>query len=423
MVQSRPRVVIIGAGFAGLEAAKHLGGHGLDVVVIDRRNHHLFQPLLYQVATAGLSPGEIAMPVRAILRDRPDTTVLMADIKGIDTAKRLVLLDHEETVSYDYLILATGATHSYFDHPEWEPLAPGLKSLDDATEIRRRILLAFERAERSKDEAERQALLTFVLIGGGPTGIELAGAIAELARYSLVRDFNHINPRLAKIRLIEAGPRLLGSFAPSAANMAMKSLTRLGVQVTLNKRVTDITAFGVTMSDGEFLAAHTVIWAAGVKPSPLAKDLSAAMDRSGRVIVAPDLSVPGHPEIFVCGDLAAVVWRGEQMVPGMAPGAIQEGRGAARNLLRRIKGKPTVPFRYQHKGSMATIGRASAVVELGRLSFDGFSAWTVWLVVHIFYLIGFQNRLLVITQWAWSYFTFQRGARLITGRSDHPEAK
>lgn len=410
-----PHVVIAGAGFAGLEAAKILARSRVAVTVVDRNNHHLFQPLLYQVATAGLSPADIAMPIRAILRDAPYTDVLMARIEGIDVAGKKLRLDRGEAVPYDYLVLGTGATHSYFGHGEWESVAPGLKSLEDATDIRRRVLLAFEEAERASRPQDQEALLTFVVVGAGPTGIEMAGAIAELSKFAMNEDFDHIHPELAKVVLIEAGPRLLAAFPENIAAKAIKPLTRLGIQLHLNERVTGITADGVTTSKG-FIPARTVVWAAGVQPSPLAKDLGVPLDRAGRVFVEPDLSVPGRPEIFVAGDLAAVKWKGDEFVPGMAPGAMQEGRHAARNILRRIKGEPTRPFRYQHKGSMATIGRSAAVVDLGPFGFSGFFAWMTWLVIHIFYLIGFRNRFLVLFQWAWSYLTFQRGTRLITGK-------
>lgn len=416
-----PHVVVIGAGFAGLEAAKILADERLFLTVLDRNNHHLFQPLLYQVATAGLSPADIATPVRQVLSDTPNAEILMAQVAQIDPKAKTVRLGRGDVISYDYLLLATGARHSYFGHPEWEPLAPGLKTLEDATEIRRRVLLSFEEAELAKSETERDALLTFAVVGGGPTGLELAGAIAELARYALAKDFDHINPRLAKVLLIEAGPRLLSAFHPSLHAKAMKALERLGVQVLLDQKVTDITTAGVTVG-GRFIPARTVVWAAGVEPSALARDLAVPLDKTGRVLVSGDLSVPGHPEIFVAGDLAAVPWKADVMVPGMAPGAMQGGRHAARNILRRISGTATQPFRYVHKGSMATIGRAAAVVDLEPFHFAGFFAWVTWLVVHIVYLIGFRSRALVLFQWAWSYVTFKRGTRLITGGPRPPAA-
>jgi len=410
-----PHVVIVGAGFGGLQAAQVLTRKRVRVTVIDRRNHHLFQPLLYQIATAGLSPADIAVPIRSVLRDTPMTDVIMAEVHSIDVAAhKLHLQDGDAAVSYDYLILATGATHSYFGHSEWARYAPGLKTLEDATEIRGRVLLAFEEAEKARSAEERQALLTFVIVGGGPTGIEMAGAIAELARYALARDFDHINPQLAHIILVEAGPRLLAQFDPEISKKAVSPLERLGVQVLCNQRVTDITAAGVQMGD-TFLPARTVIWAAGVAPSPLAKDLGVPLDRTGRVLVSPDLTIPGRPNIYVIGDLAAVAWPGHDTVPGMAPAAMQEGRHAAANILRQIDNKPPLPFHYKNKGMMATIGRASAVVDLGRTKFSGGFAWITWLFVHIMYLIGFRNRILVLFQWAWSYLTYGRGARLIIG--------
>lgn len=410
---SKPHVVILGAGFAGLAAAKILARERLSVTVIDQNNHHLFQPLLYQVATAGLSPAEIAMPIRTVLRNAPHTDVLMAKVESIDVGKRTLRLDHGGEATYDYLLLATGARHSYFNHPEWEADAPGLKVLEDATDIRRRVLSAFEEAERMDDAKGQEALLTFVIVGAGPTGIELAGAIAELAKYALAADFRHIHPELAKVILVEAGPRILGTFHEQNSAQAMKALQRLGVQIRLGSKVTNITPTGVELGS-EFLPARTVLWAAGVEPSPLAKDLKVPLER-GRVLVSPDLSIPGHREVFVAGDLAAVRWK-ESWVPGMAPGALQEGRHVAHNILRLIAGEPTASFRYHHKGSMATVGRSAAVVDVGAFRFAGFVAWVTWLVIHIFYLIGFRNRFLVMFQWAWSYFTFQRGTRLITGK-------
>jgi len=414
-----PHVVIVGAGFGGLQAAQALTRKSVRVTVIDRRNHHLFQPLLYQIATAGLSPADIAVPIRSVLRDTPMTDVIMAEVDAIDVvARKVQLQDGDGTVPYDYLILATGATHSYFGHSEWARHAPGLKTLEDATEIRGRVLLAFEEAEKARSVEERKALLTFVIVGGGPTGIEMAGAIAELARYALARDFDHINPQLASIILVEAGPRLLAQFDPEISRKAVSPLERLGVQVLCNQRVTDITPAGVQMGD-TFLPARTVIWAAGVAPSPLAKDLGVPLDRTGRVLVNQDLTIPGHPNVYVIGDLAAVAWPDHGTVPGMAPAAMQEGRHAAANILRQMDGKPPLPFQYKNKGMMATIGRASAVVDLGRTKFSGGFAWLTWLFVHIMYLIGFRNRILVLFQWAWSYLTYGRGARLIIGPT-HP---
>jgi NADH dehydrogenase len=410
----RPNVVIVGAGFGGLSAAKLLSRRPLHTTVVDRNNHHLFQPLLYQVATAGLSPADIAMPIRWVLRRARNNEVLMAVVEKIDVEQRLLHLDRNELISYDYLVLATGARHGYFGHPEWEPLAPGLKTVEDATEIRRRILIAFEEAERTQEPALREALLTFVIVGGGATGIELAGAIAELARYALVKDFDHINPSLAKIVLVEAGDRILSSFPADLSLKAQRALEKLGVKVLLKRRVTNISKEGVQV-DGEFIPARTAIWAAGVVPSRLGKDLGAPLDRTGRVLVNDDLSLPGHPEVFVIGDLAAVKAKNGQLVPGVAPAAMQMGRHAARNILRKVEGEKTLPFVYVDKGSLATIGRARAVADLAVVHLSGYIAWLAWLFIHILYLIGFRNRVLVLFQWAWSYATFQRGTRLITG--------
>ena len=412
----RPRVVIIGAGFAGLEAAKKLSRHPdqVSVVLVDRHNHHLFQPLLYQVATAGLSPGDISVPVRSVLSSTPSVEVLMAAVSSIDVEAQQVELDRGEKLPYDFLVVATGARHAYFGHPEWAPLAPGLKNLDDAVEIRRRILLAFEEAERTEDPERRRALMTFVIVGGGPTGIELAGAIAELARFALAKDFNRIDPADAKVILVEAASQVLGGFPDPLPQKAEKSLERLGVSVLTNRPVTNVADEGVYLGD-ELISTHTVIWAAGVYASELGRLLGAPVDRHGRVLVNDDLSVPGHPEVFVAGDLAAAKWTSDAYVPGMAPGALQGGRHVARNILRLARGQSTERFVYRHKGMMATIGRARAVADLGFARISGYFAWLAWLVVHIFYLIGFRNRFLVVFQWAWSYFTFKRGTRLITG--------
>lgn len=417
LAEPLPRVVILGAGFGGIEAAKILAKKSdqLHVAVIDRRNHHLFQPLLYQVATAGLSPADIAVPIRSILRNSPNTEVLMASAESIDPEAKHVVLDRGERVPYDYLIVATGARHAYFGNPQWERLAPGLKSVEEATEIRRRILLAFEEAERTRDPDQLQALLTFVIVGGGPTGIEMAGAIAELAKYALAKDFKHINPTHAHVVLVEAGPKVLSGFPDPLPEKATRSLEKLGIRVVTGKAVTDVTDDGVWLGGEEFLPARTIVWAAGVFASKLGRSLGAPQDRSGRVYVNDDLSVPGHPEIFVIGDLAAVRWTEDRYVPGMAPGAMQEGRHAARNILRRIAGEETQPFEYVHKGSLATIGRARAVADLKFARISGYIAWLAWLLVHIFYLIGFRNRVLVLIQWFWSYLTFKRGTRLITG--------
>lgn len=422
VASGRPNVVIVGAGFGGLSAAKILSRKPVHTTVIDRNNHHLFQPLLYQVATAGLSPADIAMPIRWVLRRARDNEVLMAVVEKIDAEQRLLHLDRNEVISYDYLVLATGARHGYFGHPEWEPLAPGLKTVEDATEIRRRILIAFEEAERTHEPALREALLTFVIVGGGATGIELAGAIAELARYALVKDFDHINPSLARIILVEAGERILPSFPPDLSLKAQRALERLGVKVLLGRRVTNITKEGVQVDD-EFIPTRTAIWAAGVVPSRLGQDLGAPLDRTGRVLVNDDLSVPGHPEIFVIGDLAAIKAKNGQFVPGVAPAAMQMGRHAARNILRRVAGEKPLAFVYVDKGSLATIGRARAVADLAVVHLSGYIAWLAWLFIHILYLIGFRNRMLVLFQWTWSYVTFQRGTRLITGANPWASSK
>ncbi|HEY6146130.1 MAG TPA: NAD(P)/FAD-dependent oxidoreductase [Thermoanaerobaculia bacterium] len=412
---SEPRVVILGAGFAGLTAARALAGAPVRVIVVDRRNHHLFQPLLYQVATAALSPGDIAYPVRAILSKQKNAEVLLADAVAIDPAAREVVLA-DGHLPYDHLIVATGATHSYFGHPEWETHAPGLKTLEDALEIRRRILLAFEKAEREWDAAKRRAFLTFVVVGAGPTGVELSGAIAEISREVLVDDFRAINPREARVVLIEAGPRVLSAYSEKSSANAVRELERKGVQVRTGLAVTRIDAGGVE-AGGERIDAGTVLWAAGVAASPIARSLGVALDRAGRVPVTLELAVPGHPEISVVGDLAALSQDGAPL-PGTSPVAIQEGRHAARNILRQIGGEAARPFRFRDKGTMAVIGRAAAVAEIAGFRLSGVVAWLVWCFVHIFYLIGFRNRFVVMFEWAWAYTTDHRGARLITGRID-----
>lgn len=409
-----PHVVIVGGGFAGLNAARRLAHRDVRVTLVDRRNHHLFQPLLYQVASAVLSPADIAMPLRSILRDAPRVRVLLAEAQAVDPAARRVALDAGDALAYDALIVAAGARHSYFGHDEWETLAPGLKTLEDALEIRRRLLLAFEAAERAEDGAERAALLTFVIVGGGPTGVELAGAFAEIARHTIARDFRAIDPTHARVILLEGGPRLLASFPADLAATAARSLARLGVEVRTSAQVTRITHDAVWIG-GEQIRSRAVVWAAGVEGAALGRSLGVPTDRAGRVTVEPDLSVPGHPEIFVAGDLAAFPLSAGEMLPGLAPVAMQQGRAAADNAWRRLRGEPTVPFRYRDRGSMATIGRAAAVAAIGRLHLTGLLAWLAWLGVHIVYLIGFRNRFLVLVQWAWAYVTWQRGARLITG--------
>jgi NADH dehydrogenase len=408
--QGRPHVVIIGGGFGGLQAARALGIAPVNVTVIDRTNHHLFQPLLYQVATAALSPADISAPVRHILRRYRNTEVLLAEVTGVDTANKRVQLG-ERSLPYDYLVIATGARQNYFGHPEWEQFAPGLKTLEDATRLRRQILLAFEAAEMESDPEKQQALLTFVLVGAGPTGVEMAGAIAELAHKALAADFRHINPHSARIILVEAGPRILLSFPETLARKAQKALNRLGVEVRTASPVSSIDENGVVIA-GEYLPAKTIIWTAGVAASPAGRWLNVETDRAGRVKVASDLSVPGLPEVFVIGDTALVEERGRPL-PGVAPVAMQEGRYVAAAILRRLAGRTPEPFHYFNKGNLATVGRAWGLLEIGRLRMAGFLAWLLWLFVHICYLIGFRNRVVVLFQWAWAYLTFQRGARLI----------
>jgi len=407
-----PHVVVLGCGFAGLWAAQALKRAAADVTVIDRTNHHLFSPLLYQVATAGLSAPAIAAPIRHILADQRNTTVLLGDVTGIDVAGRNVRLEDGTPVPYDRLIVATGATHSYFGNDAWAPYAPGLKTLDDAFEIRSRILLAFERAERETDPARRAAWLTFVVIGAGATGVELAGTLAEIARHTLTGEFRRFDPRLARVVLVEGTDRVLPPYPPALSEKARLQLERLGVTVWLGRRVTGVDAGGVSLGNDR-LEARTVIWAAGVASSPLGRALGAPLDKAGRVLVEPDLSVPGHPEIYVAGDLAAVT-SGGKPVPGIAPAAKQMGRHAARNVILSLRGQKTKAFRYRDWGQLATIGRAAAVVDMGRLRFSGFFAWIVWLVAHIYFLINFRNRVVVMVDWASSYWTYNRYARIFT---------
>jgi NADH dehydrogenase len=409
----RPQVVIIGGGFGGINAAQALKDANVDVTVIDRRNHHVFQPLLYQVATASLSPADIAQPIRTILRKQENViAVLLANVTGIDLAAQEVVLDGER-VGYDYLVLATGARHAYFGHDEWEGLAPGLKSLEDALEIRRRILVAFEEAERTDDEDARNRLMTFVVVGGGPTGTELAGALGEISRQTLAREYDRIDPTWAKIYLFEAGPRILSTFPESLSGKAAKFLNGLGVQVRTNTPVSEVTEQGVVAGDKSIPAA-TVLWAAGVLASPLAKTLDVPVDRAGRVIVNSDLTAPSHPNVFVIGDLAALNGEDGRQLPGVAQVAIQQGQHAAGNIVRSMEGEAMTPFAYDDKGNLATIGRNKAVAEIRGRKLSGFIAWVVWLWIHIYFLIGFRNRLGVMLNWAWSYLTFNRGARLIT---------
>jgi NADH dehydrogenase len=411
-----PHLVIVGGGFGGLDAARALAGAPVRITLIDRQNYHLFQPLLYQVATASLSPGDIASPIRWVLRHQSNVRVLLAEVRGIEVAARRIVMrgSHvETTIPYDYLIVATGATHAYFGRPEWASRAPGLKTLDDALEIRRQVLLAFEAAEQETDPLAARRLLTFVVVGGGPTGVELAGALAEIARHSLREDFRSINPESARIVLIEASHDLLGAFPEPLRHAARQSLERLGVEVRTGSPVTVVDEEGVTTA-GERIAAQTVLWAAGVAASPLARMIGIPVDRAGRVPAEPDLTVPGHPEIFVAGDICSLQQDGAPL-PGVAQVAKQEGVHAARNVLRAIRGEPLRAFRYRDYGNMATIGRGSAVAAIGRVKISGFVAWLIWLFIHIFWLIGFRNRLAVLSEWAWAYVTMQRRVRLITG--------
>ena len=411
-MNSKPHVVIIGAGFGGLEAAKKLACKDVRVTVIDRTNYHLFQPLLYQVATAALSPADIAAPIRGILSKCGNIDVILAEVESVDTeAKKVKTVDLQ--IDYDYLILATGARHSYFGHSEWEKLAPGLKSLEDAVELRRRILMAFEYAEKTADEAARKAAMTFVIIGGGPTGVELAGAIAEISRHTLARDFRHINPSEARVILLEGDPRLLAAFPPDLSESARKQLTDLGVEVRTGARATNLTEAGVQIGD-EFIPCRVKIWAAGNNASFVGKTLGAPADRVGRVIVNDDLTIPRHPEVQVIGDLASFSHQTGEPLPGISPVAMQQGRHAARNVLAMIKGRKPQRFHYWDKGTMATIGRNKAVADLKFMHLSGLPAWLAWLFVHIIFLVGFRNRLLVLIQWAWAYLTFDKGARLIT---------
>ena len=406
----QPHVVIVGGGFAGLTAARALAGGPVQVTLLDRRNHHVFQPLLYQVATAGLSATDIAAPLRHILRHHANITVLLGDARRVDTAARKVVLDDGE-LGYDFLILATGATHSYFGHDEWARHAPGLKTLEDALFIRRRTLLAFERAERETDPARRRRLLTFVIIGAGPTGVELAGTLVEIARHTLRREFRRIDPAEARVVLLEGLDRILPAYPPDLSEKARRQLEGLGAEVRTGARVTGVDGDGVWLGT-ERMEAGTVLWAAGVAASPLGRSLGAPVDRAGRVHVGADLTVPGHPEVFVIGDLAALEQDGSP-VPGVAPAAMQMGRHAARSVLRAVRGEARQPFRYVDKGSLATIGRRAAVALLGRVKLSGFPAWAAWLGIHIFFLIGFRNRFVVLMEWALAYLTHQRSARLI----------
>jgi NADH dehydrogenase len=419
-----PRVVIIGAGFGGLTAAQRMARLPVQVTVLDRRNHHTFQPLLYQVATAGLSPGEIATPIRAILRARSNIEVLLEEVVDFKLEQKQVITK-EQALDYDFLVIASGATHAYFGHEEWEPLAPGLKTIEDALEIRRRVLLAFELAERQKNERqtnERQPAaamspLQFVVIGAGPTGVELAGTLAEIAHHAMNHEFRHIDPRQSRILLIEGGPRVLPAYSQELSRKAEAQLRRLGVEVQTSRMVTGIEP-GTVWVGSEKIPSPVVLWAAGVAASPLGRKLGVPLDRAGRVLVQPDLSIPRHPEVFVIGDLAALNDENGKLLPGVAQVAIQQGKWVAETIGRDLENQPRRNFHYHDKGSLATIGRAAAVAQIGKFELSGHLAWLAWLLIHILFLIGFRNRLLVMIQWAWSYLTYERGARLITGSDE-----
>lgn len=411
-------MVIVGAGFGGLQAARKLAHAPVRVILIDRKNHHTFQPLLYQVATAGLSPGEIAAPVRWIVRGQDNIEVLLGEVQDFDLKNRRVKLTDIE-VPYDYLIVAAGASHAYFGHDEWEPWAPGLKTIEDAIEIRRRVLLAFELAERQAAEFAEKLSLNFVIVGGGPTGVELAGTLAEISHHVLANEFRSIDPKMTRIILLEGGPRILPAYAEDLSRSAEEQLRQLGVEVQTSAMVTNVESAAVWMG-AKCLPAAVILWAAGVAASPLGKKLGAATDRAGRVLVNSDLSIPGHPEVFVIGDLAALKDEQGKLLPGVAPVALQEGAAAAKNIKHDLHREPRKDFHYFDKGSLATIGRNAAIAQFGKIHISGYIAWLSWLFVHIFFLIGFRNRIIVLFQWAWSYVTYERGARLITGDQHLP---
>jgi NADH dehydrogenase len=409
----RSRVVIVGGGFGGISAAKALKRAHADITLVDRTNHFTFQPLLYQVATAALAPSDITAPIRYILRRQRNIEVLMGEVREIDPKRRVVRIDESlREIPYDYLVMAAGSRHAYFGHDEWEPYAPGLKAIEDASEIRRRFLLAYETAEKSGDEREQQELMTFVVVGGGPTGVELAGAFPYIAKKALAPDFRRIDTSRTRVILVEAGPRILPSFPESLAARASRDLQELGVEVRVNSAVTRVGPDGVSIGN-ELIRARTAFWAAGNKAAPVGKFLDAPLDRAGRIQVSPDLSVPGHPEVFVVGDLAALTQDG-RLVPGVGPAAIQEGSFAGKTILRELNRLPRKTFRYRNKGDLATIGRSRAIADFGRVRFAGRPAWVLWLFVHIMYLIGFRNRVVVLYEWAYAYFTHQAGVRLIT---------
>ncbi len=417
MASMRPRVLIVGGGFAGLGAAKALANAAVDITLMDRRNHHVFQPLLYQVATASLSPADISAPIRSVLRGQSNCAVVLAEVTGVDVTRHRLMAD-TGSITYDYLVLGAGATHAYFGHDDWAVVAPGLKSIEDATELRRRILLAFESAEQEGSAEARRAVLTFGIVGGGPTGVELAGAIKEIAGRTIPKDYRHIDTRTTRVILFEAGDRLLPTFPPASSARAQRDLERMGVEVRLRSAVTNIARDGIYIGD-EFIAVRNVFWAAGVKASPLGRSLGVPLDRAGRVIVGPDLTIPGHPEVFVVGDLAAAKSADTKLpVPGVAQGGLQMGRYAGEMIARDVSGRsaaPRPPFVYRDKGSMAVIGKAKAVAQIGRLEFGGFFAWALWGGIHIAFLIGFRNRLQVLLSWFWNWLLNARDARLITG--------
>jgi NADH:ubiquinone reductase (H+-translocating) len=417
-IKRTPRVVIVGAGFGGLNAARALAREKVLITIVDRKNHHTFQPLLYQVATAGLSPGEIAAPIRAVFRSHPNVISLLEEVKGFDLEHHVVHTA-EQDLSYDYLVVAAGATHAYFGHDEWKPFAPGLKTIEDALEIRRRVLLTFELAERQAVMGVSDEPLNFVVVGAGPTGVELAGTLAEITRHVLAHEFRSIDPARARIILLEGGPRVLPAYPDDLSRSAEEQLRRLGVEVRTSTLVTSVEAGAVRVGETRIIAP-VILWAAGVAASPLGKALGTPVDRAGRVLVDPDLSIPGHPEVFVIGDLAALKDENGKMLPGVAPVAIQQGKFVARTIRRDLGHKPRENFHYWDKGSLATIGRAAAIAQFGKIHISGFIAWLSWLFIHIFFLIGFRNRLLVFIQWAWSYVTYERGARLITGDTTLP---
>ncbi len=411
-------MVIVGAGFGGLNAARGLASSPAQVTIVDRRNHHTFQPLLYQVATGGLSPGEIAAPIRSVFRGDTNVLSLLEEVQSFDLDRRIVHTA-EQDLPYDYLVVAAGATHAYFGHDEWEPFAPGLKTIEDALEIRRRVLLTFELAERQAAMGVANEPLNFVVVGGGPTGVELAGTLAEIARHVLSHEFRNIDPSRARVILLEGGPRVLPAYPEDLSRSAEQQLHRLGVDVRTNTMVTQVEAGAVRVGETR-LVAPVILWAAGVAASPLGKKLGVPTDRAGRVLVHPDLTIPGHPEVFVIGDLASLKDEQGKPLPGVAPVAIQQGKYVARMIKDDLAERPRVNFHYWDKGSLATIGRAAAIAQFGKIHISGFIAWLSWLFIHIFFLIGFRNRVLVFIQWAWSYFTYERGARLITGRTDLP---